>query len=187
MALRLPRGRPFMTGVYRRGPQAASGLDPARNPCYPGLGDGQDVTGLCDDQEHRTSCTCPGTRAGSCRARLPSPRCPPWRGRRTRAAAGRALPPRHRRRHPLPGQRGICWRAMSANFPAGQGRRDRPHRQPRVRRGQEDQRPQTAHRRRRDPALSSVQTGSQRLFGRAWMPTTSTKPSVPLKSSGLAV
>jgi hypothetical protein len=28
---------------------------------------------------------------------------------------------------------------------------------------------------------------TQRLFGRAWMPTTSTRPSVPLKSSGLAV
>jgi hypothetical protein len=27
----------------------------------------------------------------------------------------------------------------------------------------------------------------QRLFGRAWMPTTSTKASAPLKSSGLAV
>jgi uncharacterized protein (UPF0548 family) len=32
-----------------------------------------------------------------------------------------------------------------------------------------------------------VTRSTQRLFGRAWMPTTSTRPSVPLKSSGLAV
>ena len=32
-----------------------------------------------------------------------------------------------------------------------------------------------------------VTRSTQRLFGRAWMPTTSTKPSAPLKSSGLAV
>jgi len=32
-----------------------------------------------------------------------------------------------------------------------------------------------------------VTRSTQRLFGRAWMPTTSTMPSAPLKSSGLAV